>query len=50
MAYASESDQPIRFAGSMLDMASFAAGRRGREVRLVDGNPHYQPYRDWRNI
>jgi DNA-binding transcriptional LysR family regulator len=28
-----------------LDMACFAAGRRGREVRRVDGNPHYRPYR-----
>ena len=27
----------------VLEMACFAAGRRGREVRRVDGNPHYQP-------
>src|SRR5260370_38528667 len=27
-----------------LDMACFAAGRRGPEVRRVDGNPHYRPY------
>src|SRR5437016_11607023 len=27
-----------------LDMACFAAGRRGREVRRVDGNPHYPIY------
>src|SRR5438552_1772124 len=26
-------------------MACFAAGRRGREVRRVDGNPYYRPYR-----
>src|SRR2546428_8359044 len=26
-------------------MACFAARRRGREVRRVDGNPHYRPYR-----
>src|SRR2546428_14087696 len=26
-------------------MACLAAGRRGREVRRVDGNPHYQPHR-----
>src|SRR3989454_2258691 len=26
-------------------MAFFAARRRGREVRRVDGNPHYRPYR-----
>jgi TPP-dependent pyruvate/acetoin dehydrogenase alpha subunit len=25
-------------------MASFAAGRRGREVRRADGNPHDRPY------
>src|SRR2546427_13201250 len=30
---------------SLLDMACLAAGRRGREVRRVDGNPHYQPHR-----
>jgi len=28
-----------------LDMACFAAGRRGREVRRVDGNPHYPSHR-----
>jgi hypothetical protein len=28
-----------------LDMAYLGAGRRGREVRRVDGNPHYRPYR-----
>ena len=27
-----------------LDMACFAAGRRGREVRRVDRNPHYPSY------
>ena len=27
-----------------LDMACFAAGRRGREVRRVDGNPHDPSY------
>jgi len=28
----------------LLDIACFAAGRRGREVRRVDGNPHYPSY------
>ena len=28
-----------------LDVACFAAGRRGREVRRVDGNPH-DPFND----
>src|SRR6267143_1637477 len=32
-------------AGALqLDMACFAARRRGREVRRVDGNPHYRPH------
>ena len=30
--------------GRALDMACFAAGRRGRGVRRVDGNPHYPSY------
>jgi len=29
----------------VLEMACFAAGRRGREVPRVDGNPHYRPHR-----
>src|ERR1700694_4211859 len=28
-------------------MACFGAGRRGREVRRVDGNPHYPSYDPW---
>ena len=32
----------------VLEMACFAAGRRGREVPRVDGNPHYRPYRHHR--
>jgi len=27
-----------------LDMACFTSGRRGREVRRVDGKPHDPPY------
>jgi len=33
-----------RASKSSLDMACFASGRRGREVRRVDGNPHYPSY------
>src|SRR6266850_1932990 len=34
-----------RRARRIAEAPCFAARRRGREVRRVDGNPHYRPYR-----